>query len=408
MKKNIHLYILFFVASLFSTSIVATTIEVQGHAIINDSITQARSNAYQDALRQAALSAGVQVSSLSSIAVDGQITDSLQIRSSQFIESSEIINEKIKDNILTLTIRAELNSYGTSCNFPAAQYRKKIAATFIPMIHPEHLGVIDFYDFDKAISTEILKRLSRTGNFLTREANDISLYEDPNQAPFISKTSISNDTLLSQIADNRDVQYVISGVIRDLSYELESERLKQAPFFPSFTTFWGNQRKANKRNLLIDFFLHDTLTGELLSKTSYSHSVTNTDVLPERAIAFGTKAFFDTSYGQLFSRVLNQEVANIQRILSCRPFTMRIIDQKQGKIYLNAGLSNKVKAGDILTVYFPDKPGEVFGVKGTVNQFGQPKTSIKIDKVYPAYSTAIPESGSISYQDIINGFLIAW
>ncbi len=407
-KIIIPLPLIVFILALFSPSIFAVTIEAQGHAIIKESIIQARNNAYQDALRQAAISAGVQVSSASAIATNGEMTDSIQLRSSQFVDSSEIISEQIKDNILSLTIRAELKQLGASCNFPAAQYRKKIAATFFPMLHPEHLGVIDFYNFDRDISTELLKRLAMTGNFLTREANDVNLYEDPKQAPYITKTSISNDTFLSQIAENRDVQYVISGVIRDLSFELENDRNTDYPLLPSFNAFMGYQRKATKRNLLIDIFLHDTLTGELISKNTYSHSIVNHDVFPEQSIAFGTKAFFDTSFGKLFSQVLNKEVANIQRVLSCRPFTMRVIDQKNGKIYLDAGLSNKVKAGDVLTVYIPDQPGEIFGVKGAMEQFGLPKSSIKIDKVYPAYSTAIPESGNFNHADIINGFLIAW
>jgi hypothetical protein len=295
-----------------------------------------------------------------------------------------------------------------SCNFPAMQYRKKIAATFFPMTHPEHLGIIDYYDFDKSISTEILKRLSKTDSFLTREANDITLYDDPLQAPFISKKTVTDDTLLSHIASNRDVQYVISGVIRDLSIGLEKKYLKDAPFLPSFNTFWGNQRTADRRNVVIDFFLHDTLTGELLSKKTYAHSISGNDVVPDMAIAFGTKAFYDSKIGKLFSDILDKEVKNIQGLLSCRPFTMRVIDQKEGKLYLDAGISNKVKAGDILTVYIPDIPGETFGVVGKTDQFGSPKTTIKIEKVYPAYSTAVPESGRLSQLDIINGYLLAW
>jgi len=267
-----------------------------------------------------------------------------------------------------------------SCNFPAMQYRKKIAATLFPMTHPEHLGIIDYYDFDKSISTEILKRLSKTDSFLTREANDITLYDDPLQAPFISKKTIADDTLLSQIASNRDVQYVISGVIRDLSIGLEKEYLKDAPFLPSFNTFWGNQRMADQRNVVIDFFLHDTLTGELLSKKTYAHSISGIDIVPDMATAFGTRAFYDSKIGKLFSDILDQEVKNIQQLLSCRPFTMRVIDQKDGKLYLDAGMSNKVKAGDILTIYIPDIPGETFGVVGKTDQFGSPKTTIKIDK----------------------------
>jgi len=295
-----------------------------------------------------------------------------------------------------------------SCNFPATHYRKKIAATLFPMIHPEHLGIIDYYDFDKSISTEILKRLSRTNHFLTREANDISLYDDPLQAPFISKRTIADDTLLSQIASNRDVQYVISGVIRDLSVGLENKYLKDAPFIPSFNTFFGNQRLADKRNVVIDFFLHDTLTGELLSKKTYAHTISGADIIPEMATAFGTRAFYNSNIGKLFSEILNQEVKNIETILSCRPFTMKVIDQKNGKLYLDAGISSNIKAGDVLTIYIPDKPGETFGVVGKTDQFGSPKTTIKIEKVYPAYSTAIPESGRFSQQDIINGYLLAW
>ncbi len=332
----------------------------------------------------------------------------MQVRSSQKIEKSEIIGESIKDDILTITIRATTNDKSDACNFRASQYRKKIAATLFQMQYPAHLGITDFYDFDKGISTEILNRLSKTGNFLTREASDLSLYEDLSQAPFITKVTDTDDTLLSQIALNRNVQYVISGVIRDLSAQLESDKNKYTSYLPSFNAFMGFQRKATKRNIVIDFFLHDTLTGELLSKTHYAHSIEEDNVIPEQAIAFGTKAFFDTAYGRLFDRILNLETANIQRVLSCRPFTMKVIDQKDGKLYLDAGISNKVHAGDVLTVYIPDKPGEVFGVTGTVDQFGFPKTTIKIDKVFPAYSTAIPESGFFSNQDIINGFLIAW
>ncbi len=406
--RQIHLIFTLYFILLLGKTVVASTMDVEGKAIINGNLPLARELAYQDALRQASLSSNVQVYSSSSVDTKGAITDSMQLRTSQFIESSEIIHESIKDNILTLTIRAKTNDVGDSCNFTASQYRKKIAATFFPLQHGEHLGVIDYYGFDKGISTEILKRLSKTGNFLTHEANDITLYEKPSQAPFISKKTATGDTLLSQIALNQNVQYIISGVIRDLSTELESERNQYIPYLPSFNSFMGIQRKAKKRNLIIDFFLHDTLTGELLSKTHYSHSISDYNVIPEQAIAFGTKAFFDTAFGRLFDRIINLETANIQRLLSCRPFTMKVIDQKNGKLYLDAGISNKVRAGDILTIYIPDKPGEVFGVTGSVDQFGSPKTTIKINQVYPAYSTAIAESGNFTHQDIINGYLLAW
>jgi len=385
MKINTINYFKFFILSCFLVLLGnlanAAAVENQGKAAIKNRISQERITKNQKLLTPKSTSEEAPVIKVPSVKV-----------STVTVPSPTAAPSLIKN----------------SCNFPATHYRKKIAATLFPMIHPEHLGITDYYDFDKSISTEILKRLSRTNHFLTREANDISLYDDPLQAPFISKMTIADDTLLSQIASNRDVQYVISGVIRDLSVGLESEYLKDAPFIPSFNTFFGNQRMADKRNVVIDFFLHDTLTGELLSKKTYAHTISGTDVIPDMATAFGTRAFYNSNIGKLFSEILNQEVKNIETILSCRPFTMKVIDQKDGKLYLDAGISSNIKAGDVLTIYIPDKPGETFGVVGKTDQFGSPKTTIKIEKVYPAYSTAIPESGRFSQQDIINGYLLAW
>jgi len=390
----------------------ATDVDAQGSAPINGNIVKARHEAYQDALRQASLYAGVNISAHSTLNNNtGQITDSIQMRSAQSISSAEIIHESIENNILTVTISAEINlkeNNKNSCDFPASQYRKKIAATFFPLLHPEQLAIQDYYGFDQQISTEILKRLAISGNFLTREAKDVLLYNNPAQAPYISQSTTSDDTLLSQLALQRDVQYVISGVIRDVSAIIESRHIEEAPFLPSFNTFFGKQRRANKRNLVIDFFLHDTLTGELISKTSYSESVHDNNAIPDQAIVFGSRAFFDTAYGRMFSKVLDKEVANIQKQLRCRPFTMRVIDEKEGKLYLDAGIGNNVRVGDVLTVYVPDKPGEVFGIKGKIDQFGTPKSKLIIDHVYPAYSTATADFGVFTQQDIINGYLIAW
>lgn len=407
--NNLSFYFVFLLLVLFSTPSYALTIDAEGSAeIIDNNVSLARNIAHQNALRQASMSAASEVFSTTSSDNMGAITDSLQVRTHQKIASSKIIYEDIEDNILTVTIEATISDSEHSCHFTSSQYRKRIAATYFPMINPQHIGVNDFYNFDKGISRVLLNKLRLTGNFLTREASDISLYEDPLQAPYISQEELTDDNLLTRFAHHRNVQYVISGVIRDLSTEIEKSHYRDSQFLPTFKTFIGSKPALDRRNIGIDIYVHDTLTGELVSQNSYRKNVKGSDVIPDRAIAFGSGAFFNTEFGRTFNNILNIEVQRIKELLSCRPFTMKVIDQKDGKLYLNAGLSSNVKVGDILTVYTPDIPGEVFGIKGKTNQFGSPKTTLRIEKVYPAYATARAESGTFTQQDIINEFLIAW
>jgi len=394
---------------VYYNQVFAITVEAEGSAeIIDNNISLAREVAHQSALRQAAMNAGVEIFSETTSQDMGAISDSVQLRSHQNITSSRIIYEDINDKILTVTIEATVKEAEQACHFTSSQYRKRIAATYFPILSPENIAVTDFYNIDKGISTLILKKLRETGNFLTREASDINLYDDAHQAPYISQETITDDNLLTRFAYHRNVQYVISGVIRDLSYEIENTHYLDSQFLPTFKTFIGSKPEIESRNIGIDIFVHDTLSGELISQNSYSKKVHGSSVVPKQSIAFGSGAFMNTKFGQAFNQIIDEEVKKIEELLSCRPFTMKVIDQKDGKLYLDAGLSSNVKVGDILTIYTPDIPGDVFGIKGKTSQFGSPKSTIRIEKVYPAYATARADIGTFTQQDIINGYLIAW
>ncbi|MBF0266145.1 MAG: flagellar assembly protein T N-terminal domain-containing protein [Gammaproteobacteria bacterium] len=410
LKINYLTYLsLLFLQLCLNNQLYALTVEAEGSAeIVDNNISLAREIAHQSALRQAAMTAGVEVFSETSSDNMGAIRDSLQLRSHQNITSSKIIYEDINENILTVTIEAKIVEAEQSCDFTTSQYRKRIAATYFPILHPEHIAVTDFYNMDKGVSRLILKKLRLTGNFLTREASDINFYDTPEQAPYISQEETTDDNLLTRFANHRNVQYVISGIIRDLSTTIEQTHYFENRYLPTFKSFMGHKPELESRNIGIDIFVHDTLSGELISQNSYSKKVHGSFVIPKQSIAFGSGAFLNTEFGRTFDQIINEEVKKIEKLLSCRPFTMKVIDQKDGNLYLDAGLSSKVKVGDILTIYTPDIPGDVFGVKGKTAQFGSPKTTIRIEKVYPAYSTARADVGTFTNQDIINGYLIAW
>ncbi len=414
MIKVVIVVLLSFMPFLISQ---AAEIKSEGSAqIINNNLVQARFEAYQDALRNAAISAGANISSSTSYDSDEGMTDSIQIRTSQSIQASEIISETIESGLLTVQIIATISDQNISqksCDFPAANYRKRIAAVFFPMQSPQQLDIVDYYDVDKGLGKALLRRLALTGDFLTREAEHINFYPHVDNAPYIEETdTASGVSLLSTLEKELKVQYVISGVIRDLSYADFNNNIN-LPFGFSFErdTFVSlnkQPKKAKKRNLVIDFYLHDTLTEELISKHHYSYSIDNSVVKPERATAFGTREFFDSDYGKLFDKVLNLETKAIRKVLACRPFTMKIVDQEQKNIYLDAGKNSRVQKGDILTLFDADKEGHSFDSQSFRKQFGWPKSTIKIIKVFPSYSIATSTSRQVVHLDKNSEYILVW
>lgn len=300
-----------------------------------------------------------------------------------------------------------------TCDFPSSKYRKKITASFFPKQNTTDVGIIDYYGFEKGIGTEILQRLSDTGNFLVKHGEHINLYPDTGTAPYIHTTDTADGTsLLATIEKKLDVQYVISGVIRDISYSDFSNSIA-LPFGLSinkdlFVSPINQPNTANKRNLVIDFYLHDTQTEELISSRHYSHYIDADMVKPERAIAFSSQEFFTTAYGKLFNEILIDETTAIIKTLACRPYTVKIIDKDKKNIYLNAGSQNRVKTGDILNLYHADIEGHSFDTNSYRKQFGWPKSKLRIIKVFPAYSIAVSDSKEVLHLEKNRDYLLAW
>jgi len=304
------------------------------------------------------------------------------------------------------------------CQFASAQYRKKIAAVYFPIENPQHVDVVDYYDFDKGIGKELLRRLALSGDYLVKPAEHINLYPEINAAPYIKeKEVLTGHSALASIERTLAVQYVISGVVRDLSTQT-GNGLK-LPFNLSLkrnqlVALNKQPEKPEKRHLVIDFYLHDALTEELIHHQHYSEYIDKTEVKPNHSVAFGTREFFDSDYGKLFDNVLQQETDAIKKVLACRPYAMKIVDQDKKdpkdrrNIYLNAGQNTGIKAGDILTMQHADRTGVSFTSHSQRKQFGTPKSTVKITKVFPSYSVATSANEEVVHLERNTDYLLFW
>lgn len=150
-------------------------------------------------------------------------------------------------------------------------------------------------------------------------------------------------------AQQLDTQYIVSGVIRDLSMNdpsvmTESNWLKD--------TYNKLDYKSDKhlRHFSIDLFIHDGFSGSLLEQQHYA-TAGKWPLDSSKRTGFATPAFNDTDYGQKINALLDEISRDLVQSLRCLPFSSRITQVDNNQVWINSGLNSGLSRGDKLTVY---------------------------------------------------------
>ncbi|MCF6354972.1 MAG: flagellar assembly protein T N-terminal domain-containing protein [Candidatus Polarisedimenticolaceae bacterium] len=389
---------------LCSAPVLAAAVEARGSAVItNGDVGSARLAAYQNALRQASMMQNAKVNSTYATGLGSNVIDSIQVRSSSRLSNANIIDEHIANGIITLLVSVTMEDGSGSCGgFDNNSFRKKVTAVYFPLLDAAQIGTNDYYGFQRGIPTELLQRLSASGDFLVRDASNQSLHHDPLNATSIASNGNKIRPLVNTLQENLGIQYVISGVIRNLGHELPpSFRLTRK--FELFNTEWnplglsfkpgwpgienelGLKWQPNERNIEVEFFIHDAYTGELLARHRHA-KVVKGYIKPDQPVRFGTYTFYNDPYGAAFSELLEREVTAIRRLLSCREFSVKVLGEEGHHLYIDMGRDTRIKKGDTITLYKSARQGPVFGVDGGSYQFSEPSVTANVIRVYAGYS----------------------
>lgn len=386
------------------TATFAATVEVKGSAVItNGDIGSARLAAYQNALRQATMMQSAKVNSTYATGLGSNVVDSIQVRSSALVTQAHIVDEHITGEVITLLVSATVEDSNSNCrNLNNNSYRKKITAVYFPLLDTAQNGTNDYYGFQRGIPTELLQRLSASGDFLIRDASNQSLHHDPLNATSIASNDEQIRPIVNTLQDNLGIQYVISGVIRNLGHELPP-KINITRKFELFNREWnpigislkpswrgieselGLKWQPNERNIEVEFFIHDAYTGELLARHRHAKLVKG-HVKPDQPMRFGTSEFYQEPYGQAFSEVLTQEAIAIKQLLTCQESSVKVLGQDDNYLYIDMGRDTLIKKGDMITLYKSERLGPVFGVDGGSYQFSEPSTTADVIRVYAGYS----------------------
>jgi hypothetical protein len=358
----------------------AKVVTVEGQAAINKGMPLlAKKQALQDAIRQASMQSSVNIHSQTLVDQNNVSIDAFSMRTAANVGGTKIIKEWTTDNIYHVVAMVELSA-DNSCT---PHHRKRIIATAFPLAKQEQVTGYETQDLYSGIPRELNNLLIESGDFIGSNATNINLYPRPDLAPELQDRTAYRPSKVMQLAASNGVQFVLSGVIRDL--EVESSEYMRGAGPLAFARSLARDVVA-RRGIGIDVYVHDGYTGALLFQQRYVDDVIG-DVWIPATYTVGSERFNSTSTGAKIAQIIDQASTDIRQSLSCYPFTTRIIEIKDNKVFIDAGAQEKINVGDQLVVY--STTGDDLNLDGGLSFIGrdkQPAGVLTILNITPRYS----------------------
>jgi len=364
---------------IYAHSASSQMVEATGQAIIyNEDIADARYRATEQALKQAVLQANARVISEETFS-NGEFESASTIRGAGRTQSTNIVKEVRKNDILTVVVAAEVTPEHICSNGATNLYRKSVGVTSFALQTPQQANLGSIHNIPRLMPRDLVREINKQGFLHALAATNIQLYPDLINAP----TSTNPDGSLTDVArigEDLGVQYVVTGVIRDIGPVNQLEPNK-ANVFKNFKH--EENKTSGPRNLAIDIYLYDGFSGALLFEQSYFETGEwNLD--KSIRTGYGSPRFKSTNFGKIAQQVLWQAALDTSSRLRCQPFMANIFRTEGNRVHINAGSIAGIKLNDTFGVY---RRYQVFNqLQNPLTQLNNANINITIKQVQPNFS----------------------
>lgn len=366
-KTSLGLRVLMMLALLLAVGAAhAQSVEAEGTAAIAGPVGVAKRLALQDAIRQALLKANAQVSTTTVVSSNGVVSDNVRFTARGNVTNVVILDEWTDESNYYVKIRGQVPQAGdVSRAVPVkasvstvqggggqanssvsqartrmgdvGQYRRTVAVTQFHV--QDRTQITDLPDIEVEMSRELKRRLDVDGRVRTVDASQYLL-------PFGDDGLVSQRRILGalppakevgqlavEFAESLGVQFVISGVIRDMGIT-------------------KHMLGARVRHLEVDVIVNDGITGAEVARHRLNESVVDAGPFdfPTTAPVMNDK-FYASPFGQRVHRVLDKLVSMLAGDMNNQLFTARVIRTEGKQVFFDAGGIANVKVGDVLNTF---------------------------------------------------------
>ena len=332
---NKHIVLSLSLISLsYANGASAEWFEVTGIADIKSGDQQkAKRKAVNDAITQALLFSGANVSSVQTV-TDGVLTqDELKIRSNAQVQSANVVSESRVGDSWHVTLHIDIMPQDQQC--PTSAYNKQIAITQSQLKNKHQATLGQIFDIHKVVS----KKLYQTMNGQSTSLEPVPYFAQTiNVERFFSQRFDYNERLIETVTANTNSQYVLLSQISDIS---SVDKLN------SDFAFWQSDKFL--RSFKIDFALFDALSHERVWQKQYATQ----GVWPfkkTKLIDVYSERFWRTDYADEIQLTLEQVTIDLNAAVACLATNGKIQHVDGDQVIINLGRMHGLENGQILNI----------------------------------------------------------
>lgn len=350
MKKILNSLFSITLVMLVPFKVMASWYEVTGVATIVSSEETARLHALEDALFKAVNFSGADIGSISNLMPLLEESRNEYQFTNHEVRYILVESERKRRGKVEVKIRVDIYPSATGCH--TDQYKKTILVGNIEVASPQQAVMGQIYQVGDDFSRVVNRQLDQTSrSFVSVGTTDYSISSN-----YPARTQM--------IAQDNGAQYIIGGVITDLTATVESQLL---------------QDDIINRQFALEMKVFDGKTGHEVFNKAY-REVARWPFAKTSQVDTRSARFWASTYGEMMLRVSRNIMLDLESELSCKITLPEVVAVFGNTVTMDLGRMHGVKEGDKLQLWHTASFIDQNGLPR--NKVSQSEVTLTVSRIY--------------------------
>ncbi|HHF3066493.1 TPA: flagellar assembly protein FlgT [Vibrio diabolicus] len=350
MKKILNSLFSITLVMLVPFKVMASWYEVTGVATIVSSEETARLHALEDALFKAVNFSGADIGSISNLMPLLEESRNEYQFTNHEVRYILVESERKRRGKVEVKIRVDIYPSATDCH--TDQYKKTILVGNIEVASPQQAVMGQIYQVGDDFSRVVNRQLDQTSrSFVSVGTTDYSISSN-----YPARTQM--------IAQDNGAQYIIGGVITDLTATVESQLL---------------QDDIINRQFALEMKVFDGKTGHEVFNKAY-REVARWPFAKTSQVDTRSARFWASTYGEMMLRVSRNIMLDLESELSCKITLPEVVAVFGNTVTMDLGRMHGVKEGDKLQLWHTASFIDQNGLPR--NKVSQSEITLTVSRIY--------------------------
>ncbi|MEZ8708727.1 flagellar assembly protein FlgT [Vibrio alginolyticus] len=350
MKKKLNSLFSITLVMLVPFKVMASWYEVTGVATIVSSEETARLHALEDALFKAVNFSGADIGSISNLMPLLEESRNEYQFTNHEVRYILVESERKRRGKVEVKIRVDIYPSATGCH--TDQYKKTMLVGNIEVASPQQAVMGQIYQVGDDFSHVVNRQLDQTSrSFVSVGTTDYSISSN-----YPARTQM--------IAQDNGAQYIIGGVITDLTATVESQLL---------------QDDIINRQFALEMKVFDGKTGHEIFNKAY-REVARWPFAKTSQVDTRSARFWASTYGEMMLRVSRNIMLDLESELSCKITLPEVVAVFGNTVTMDLGRMHGVKEGDKLQLWHTASFIDQNGLPR--NKVSQSEITLTVSRIY--------------------------